>query len=505
VLLLPALSLLLSVLLCEAIDWLAQPARSLFGGGPMAFAWRAAAIASIWLLAFGLTGRALFAAVATAVTVGILVAISNAKRRYLREPMVFSDFALLEHIVRHPRLFYIPPRWAGALIAAFIAVIATIVGWMTLEPRTAGAVAQLAALLAVAGALAIAVWSGSSIRASAAALVRTPNIEGDVARIGLLASLAIYAVLWRHEPVARPAAVPAPGPLSPPYDAVIVLQAEAFIDLRRLGRADLRLPAFDGLRRRALACGLLEVPCQGAYTLRPESAVITGCGFHQQGFDRFHPYLRPDRIAANALPRRLAQAGWDTLFVHPYDGDFFRRNRAMPALGFVRFADEREFAGARRAGPYICDEAVADFLLSEIRERRASGRRLFAYAVTMEAHDPYGPGRLPDEDDPVRQYIHHIENADRMLARLVSELDGGDERVLLVFFGDHVPFLPAFADPFSDARTDYVVAELGRGASRDSIDFEITRPEHLHALIERRLECAPGSRQAKREAMPEKY
>jgi phosphoglycerol transferase MdoB-like AlkP superfamily enzyme len=291
---------------------------------------------------------------------------------------------------------------------------------------------------------------------------------------------------WRlSPPLLRQTATPLPTRLS--YDAVVVVQSEAFVDLRRLGYPDLNLPAFDRLRARKISSGLLEMPCQGAYTLRPESAAISGWGFAQQGFDRFHPYLRPDRIAVGALPWRFRDAGWDTLFVHPHDASFFRRTRAIPALGFARFADERAFAGAARVGPYVADQAVGDFLLNELQASADAGRRLFAYAVTMEAHDPYGSGRLPNEDNPVRQYAHHIENADRMLARIADAIEAGPQRVLLVFFGDHVPFLPDFANPFPDTRTDYVVVELGRNASRERIGFGVTRPEHLYDLVCARL------------------
>ena len=221
--------------------------------------------------------------------------------------------------------------------------------------------------------------------------------------------------------------------------------------------------------------------------LRPESAVLSGVGFRQQGFDRFHPYVRPRRLAANALPRLLAGAGWDTRFIHPYDRTFFRRHRAMPALGFARFIDERAFTGAKRYGPYVSDEALGDFLIDTLDRRKPGDPPLFAYVVTMEAHDPYGAGRLPGEDDPVRQYVRHIENTDLMLARLAKHLEASGRRCLLVMFGDHVPFLPAFAAPFKDTRTDYLVCEFGPNAAREAIDFEVSRPEHLHALILRRL------------------
>jgi phosphoglycerol transferase MdoB-like AlkP superfamily enzyme len=159
----------------------------------------------------------------------------------------------------------------------------------------------------------------------------------------------------------------------------------------------------------------------------------------------------------------------------------------MPIFGFARFADEHAFADARRVGPYVCDEAVAEFICAEIKASIGGKRSLFVYAVTMEAHDPYGKGRLPGEDDPVRQYIHHIENTDRMLARLVESLDGEDRKTLLVVFGDHVPFLPNFADPFGDSRTDYIAVEIGRNASRARTGPAVSRPEHLHALILRCL------------------
>jgi hypothetical protein len=483
-------SLVLTVVIGELADCCAKPHRPVFSGGWYAIFWRAALIASIWLLAFGLTGRALFAAVATFVTIAVIVTISNIKLRYLQEPLVFSDFALLEHILKHPHLFYIPRRWQGAAVAGLAVLLTAIIGWVTIEPRAVGWSVQFCAL-ALAAIVPAAVLLRPSVAAQSARLVRNPKPHDDIARIGLLTSLLAYIVAWRLEPSVVPGRYSDVSlPMTLPYDAVVVVQAESFIDLRRLGRTEVRLPTFDRLRQRAISTGLVEVACEGAYTLRPESSVITGLGFGEQGFDRFHPYLRPHRFATSALPRLLNDAGWDTLFVHPHDGRFFRRVQAMAAFGFKQFADERSFVGALRVGPYVCDAAVGQFLAKELAPHAARTRPLFVYAVTMEAHDPYGPGRLPGQSDPSQQYIHHIENADCMLGELADTLDCNWQRVLLVFFGDHVPFLPSFADPFPDKRTDYLAVELGKNAIKDRLDFEVTRPEHLHALILGRLKSA---------------
>jgi phosphoglycerol transferase MdoB-like AlkP superfamily enzyme len=477
--LLIALSLVLAIGFGELADRLARPRRALLAGSGAALTIRAAVIAWVWLLTFGLTGRPLFAAAATVALIGAGVAISNAKQRYLQEPLLFSDIALLEHVPGHLSLFYVERRWQ----ALAFAVLAGAVAWLVIEPRSA-ANAQIGSLM-IAFAAVIAVWGGVML-APVARLIGEPSPQDDVARLGLIVTMLAYFAGWRLQP-----ALPAPAPAllhsAQAFDAVIVVQAESFVDLRRLGPTAMRLPAFDRLKRRAVSTGLIEVPCIGGYTLRPESAVLTGRSFLDQGFDRFHPYARPERFAAGALPNLFRSAGWDTLFVHPYDRTFFRRGRAMPALGFQRFADQSAFATAQRVGPHVSDDAVAEFLLAEIRASAERSRRLFAYAVTMEAHDPYGPGRIPGEPDPLQQYVHHIENADRALGKLADRLDGEDWRVLLVLFGDHVPVLPQFADPFPDTRTDYLVVELGKKAKSEPIGLSVTRPEHLHALI-----CAAG-------------
>lgn len=484
------LSFLLALALGEMADSLARPRRSILAGGGRALVARGAAIAWIWLLAFGLTGRPWFAAAAAVVTVGVLVAISNAKQGYLREPLLFSDIPLLESIPGNLDLFYVPDRWRPAAIAVLALLLASIAVWLAIEPAAEPA-AQVAALLIVVAVTGAVLADGRLL--APVALVGTPDPQADVARIGLMACLLTYYAAWRLEP-APAARMTLPPLAASPFDAIIVVQAESFVDLRRFGRMDVALPAFDRLKQRSLCSGLLDVPSAGAYTLRPESAVLTGLGYREQGFDRFHPYLRPARFAFAALPRLFAAAGWDTLFIHPHQRRFFRRHRAMPALGFARFMDGRAFAGAKRFGPHVSDEAVGDALLQELSRRRAGDKPLFVYVVTMEAHDPYAPGRLPDEDDPVRQYIRHLENADRMLGRIADCLDRTKRRALLVAFGDHVPFLPEFADPFPDTRTDFVVAAFGRALSRATLGVAAPRPEDLHTLI---LNCVSAGNDAR--------
>jgi phosphoglycerol transferase MdoB-like AlkP superfamily enzyme len=494
-------SLILSILAAlagsECADRLARP-RGLRAAQPLAgLAWRIAIPVLLWLSVTAATGRPFFAAAVSVATAATLAVISRLKQRHLREPLVFSDLAFVAHVARHPHLFYLRKSHVAALIGGSLLVGIAIAGWLALEPPGIGAAGRMIAAAFALGLAAVLALKPDFLIRAARRVVTRPALEADVARIGLLATLLIYWLLWRAQPLpaVRESRADPVRASSDRYANVIVVQAESFIDPRRLGYADIALPAFDRMKERALSHGLLEVPCEGAYTLRPESAFISGLGFRDQGFDAYHPYLRPGRIAPGALPRMLSAQGWWTVFVHPHDIRFFRRDRAMPQFGFTTVIDESALGAPDRHGPYISDAAVARVIMQEARAARDAAQPMFLFAVTMEAHDPYGPGRLPGEDHPVRQYFQHLRNADRMLAALVDAFDDEESRTLLVFYGDHVPFLPQLADPFPDSRTDYVIVELGRNASRSDANASISACEHIHEFLRGRLsgDCASPS------------
>jgi len=463
----------------EAVDALARPRRGIFGGSRAAIPGRAVVFLLLLGAWLGLFGRFWFALVASLVTLAILVAISNAKRRSLYEPLVFSDFAFILPMLRHPSLFYIERREGLALAGITALLVAVIAAWVGLEPRSIPVPAQLALLAVEAALLGLAIFAVPWPKALTFADARDPR--DTVRRFGLALSLPTAWLRWRGEG-RRPLPAPPPMEIREDVDAVIVVQSESFMDLRRIGIAT-ALPEFDRLKPRALAHGLLEVPCFGAYTLRPEISAITGLGAEDQSFDGLHPYLRPQRFAPASLATTLKLEGWRTIFLHPYDETFFRRREAIPALGFDRFIGQRDLPDAERSGYYISDAAVAGVIEAELRRARADGVKLFLVCVTMEAHDPFRPGRVPGKDEPLQQYLHHIGHADAMLARLAAHFDSAAERVLLAFYGDHAPVLKQ-VDPERERRTDFMILDCGRaapaGGGRAPVQW---RPEQINRCI----------------------
>ncbi|WP_232631115.1 LTA synthase family protein [Methylobacterium sp. Leaf118] len=434
---------------------------------PGNLALRGLGYALVTLFWFQFSWRPWLACASCLLTFAILAAVDRLKRRVIGEPPVFSDLALLAQVPRHPELYYTrsltDPRMAGPLLLGIAAVAA----WYAIEPAALpeSAGARIAAILGLPVALATLVLATRTPpgRVWIARRFPRPDLSGDVARAGIAATMMGYALRRRDEAGAATAGGDTQGdsggdaarfsaPISEGRgdEIVVVVQIESFLDPVRLGGPP--LPALERVRREAAQYGRLAVPAHGAYTMRAEHAVLTGCEPESLGFGRYDPYLARGGDEPTSLARRARAAGFATLFVHPFHPDFFDRTRVFRRLGFDRLVTEADFAGAPRIGPYVSDEAVAERILAEV----AGGGRRFVFAVTMENHGPWKPGRLPGIATPLAQYLHHVAGSGRAVERLIEGLRG--RRATLCVFGDHAPSLPECRPrPEGPVETDYAV------------------------------------------------
>lgn len=410
----------------------------------------------VWLAAHGLLasllGRPWFAMAAVSAFLLLLVQVSNAKLKSLREPFIFQDLDYFIDAIRHPRLYLPFLGWGRTFAATAGFVLAVLVGWR-LENAPAGwfawtaqwAGAGLAMVLAMA---LLALGNRSSLQVGFNALQ-------DVRELGLLASLWCYA---RAEGSAPSLASPfeslqvAPGSTARPH--LIAVQSESFFDPRQVFtgiRHDV-LAEFDGLKASAMGHGRLAVPAWGANTVRTEFAFLSGIGEPALGVHRFNPYRKAADSGVATLASFLQRLGYRTICIHPYSASFYGRDRVFPLLGFDEFIDIRAFAEARRCGPYVGDLAVADKIASVVQ---GAAHPVFVFVITMENHGPLNleSPHAADLAEAYEQpapagcadltiYLRHLRNADRMLGRIKSMLVDATRPAGLCWFGDHVPIMP---------------------------------------------------------------
>ena len=119
------------------------------------------------------------------------------------------------------------------------------------------------------------------------------------------------------------------------------------------------------------------------------------------------------------------------------------------------FADEME--GLEYKGRWVTDESLVPFITAEFEAAVDAGQPLFHYMTTIQNHmsytaDKYGPDYTYPEaplttevSDSVRTmlevYAEGARDGDAMLGALRDYFAQRSEPVVLVFFGDHLPYL----------------------------------------------------------------
>lgn len=427
-------------------------------------------------------GNLPFAAILTLAFLALFTVASNAKYATLGEPLLFSDLALVGALFRHPQFYFSAISLWQRVVASLAALsLAALLVWQ-FEPAIAPHIWGLG-IAAIAAALLVLTIRSAPYRR----LAPHPDAEGDTARHGLLPTMLLHWLRWREtanpprvEAVARNQAQN--GHDTP--ELLIAIQCESFADPAELFDApDQALPNLARARAHAWRWGALQVSGFGAYTMRTEFGVLFGREEQDLGFRRFDPFLTALGEASHALPARLQQAGWRSLFVHPHDMRFYGRDVIMPAAGFADLVGEDRFTPPPPGeGRYVHDVEVAAQLVALAHENPAPS---LLYAVTMENHGPWAAGARVKPGEIPQDYVRLAGRSDQMLAILMEELAAMKRPAMLTFFGDHRPSIPGASMPGGARHTPYVVIRFNAegqivGGGTEPVNLT---PAQLHHLM----------------------
>ncbi|WMI81519.1 LTA synthase family protein [Anaerotignum sp. MB30-C6] len=250
---------------------------------------------------------------------------------------------------------------------------------------------------------------------------------------------------------------------------IVMIMGEAFSDLSNNPNLDFSsyrdpLKIFKEMAESENALsGKIVVPNFGGGTSNTEYDVLTACptrylnnplpsyNFIHQPFD--------------ALPQRLAQAGYETLAIHPGYKWFYNRQNVYPNLGFesTYFLEDSFDLSTQGVGGYINEKATMDKILETLDTHiESSDSPLFSFTVTIQNHGPYENRfgtqaqnfdtdiPLTDtEKDLLTQYFKGITDADQELGRLRDYAQGSSQPIVIVYFGDHLPGFSNGMDFFS--------------------------------------------------------
>ncbi len=163
------------------------------------------------------------------------------------------------------------------------------------------------------------------------------------------------------------------------------------------------------------------------------------------------PYtaLIPKAGQIPSIAQTLKAKGYQTTAIHPFNGGMYKRNISLANEGFDTFITENEIDFKEHDGnsEYINDRSAYNQTLKVLRD---SKEKQMIGLITMQNHTPYYAENyektefaITAEDideqkkSDIEIYYQSLHNSDHYLGEFISELDKLDEKVVVLFFGDH--------------------------------------------------------------------
>lgn len=220
--------------------------------------------------------------------------------------------------------------------------------------------------------------------------------------------------------------------------------------------------------------GHIVVPGFAGGTANTEFDVLTGMQTNALSSTTTSAFRAVNRNL-DSLFRVFGADGYRTLFMHPGYDWFYNRENVYRWLGAGETMFVDQMKDPTYKGTWVTDDYMAGLIEQQFEKSAAEGVPLFNYTTTIQNHmsytaDKYGPGyefppvqtsvKLSDQAQTLLSvYIEGVRDADAMLGRLTDYFRNSDAPTVLVFYGDHLPYL---------GDNELVYRELG---------LEIAKPE----------------------------
>lgn len=225
---------------------------------------------------------------------------------------------------------------------------------------------------------------------------------------------------------------------------VIAVMLEAYNDFSKFDGVEFNIDPyknFHQIQKESLHGKLITNIFAGG-TIDTERAFITGYNDHPM-------YIKN----TNSFTRYLKEQGYRTEAMHPIYGWFYNRRNVNEYLGFDSFDYyENKYKDIQEA--FLDDMDFFDYLIEGFENSKENNQPYFNFSVTYQNHGPYSNEKYIDEQFLAKQshyddanyniannYFSGIYKTDLAMKKLVDYFRNEEEPTVVVFFGDHNPWL----------------------------------------------------------------
>ena len=176
----------------------------------------------------------------------------------------------------------------------------------------------------------------------------------------------------------------------------------------------------------------------------------------------------------------FSDAGYNTIALHGYYGDYYDRLKVYTNMGFKEIYDKKDYKYKKEYNGYISDESMTKEIIYRFEEsKKKSNKPIYLFSVSIQNHIVDMERKNNDDLDKndyvnisyynveindetkrkINKYINGMYLSNLALIDLIDYFDKYEEDTVIVFFGDHAPsfYGPNFRYQKNTTRTPYLI------------------------------------------------
>ena len=233
---------------------------------------------------------------------------------------------------------------------------------------------------------------------------------------------------------------------------IIIVFSESFWDVDQLEEIDFNTEItknFNTLKGKGKFINLVS-PTYGGMSENVAFELLTGgsMNYFPRGYIPIMSlYSRKNSENIPSLVKVLNNNGYYSKIV--FGKDYYNSEKAFLKMGFDEYIELSENKNCKE----ITDDYCINTIIEEL-ENKSKDTPLFYVLETIESHMPYSKNKYSDYDisitksnlsnsmnDTLLAYSQGIYNSDKALGKLYEYINNYNEPTILLFLGDHLPYL----------------------------------------------------------------
>ncbi len=240
---------------------------------------------------------------------------------------------------------------------------------------------------------------------------------------------------------------------------VVFILSEAFSDLENISEITFNEPLMQEIANYKkdndkMVFDLL-VPAYGGSSVNTEFEILTGASltFWSPGFIPYNQYYS-DSIGKNApnIIKEFNNNGYTTMYLTPWGEDSYNSKRNYKLFGADKTIYGSKLKGSNK-GQFYSDKSLMKDIYNQLKNTK-EGEYKFIMTASGQNHFPYTEDKYEKYDISVKNteyskkstnmlksYAQGVYDASKELNNLYKMIQDLDTPTIIVFFGDHLPYI----------------------------------------------------------------